>query len=155
VTSGPNATPTPRLLGARPGNSWGSDHNNSRNRQPPDEGLMCELLWSDPQEFPGRAPSKRGVGVAFGPDVTHAFLAHNNLDLLVRSHEVKEEGYQVEADGKLITIFSAPNYCDSVGNKGALIRFGSDMVPKFIQFSAVPHPPLKAMHYASSFTNFL
>jgi len=82
-----------------------------RFRQPPDEGLMCEILWSDPHPYPGRAPSKRGVGVAFGPDVTKAFLEKNGLELLVRSHEVKEEGYLIEADGKLITVFSAPNYC--------------------------------------------
>lgn len=44
---------------------------------------MCELLWSDPQPAKGRAPSKRGVGVAFGPDVTKAFLDLNKLDLLV------------------------------------------------------------------------
>ena len=48
---------------------------------------MCELLWSDPQEDRGRAPSKRGVGVSFGPDVTKGFLKANKLDLLVRSHE--------------------------------------------------------------------
>lgn len=33
-------------------------------------------------------------------------------ELVVRSHEVKEEGYQMEHDGKLVTVFSAPNYCD-------------------------------------------
>lgn len=49
---------------------------------------MCELLWSDPQPGKGRSPNKRGVGVAFGPDVTRAFLELNKLDLLVRSHEV-------------------------------------------------------------------
>jgi serine/threonine-protein phosphatase 5 len=37
-----------------------------RNRQPPEEGIMCELLWSDPQPQPGRSPSKRGVGCQFG-----------------------------------------------------------------------------------------
>jgi serine/threonine-protein phosphatase 5 len=47
--------------------------NIERNRQPPEEGLMCELLWSDPQPQDGRAPSKRGVGVQFGPDVTHKY----------------------------------------------------------------------------------
>ena len=61
----------------------------SRGREPPEEGLMCELLWSDPAPEPGRTPSKRGVGVAFGEDVTRAFLEANALDLLVRSHEVR------------------------------------------------------------------
>lgn len=37
-----------------------------RYREPPDEGLMCEILWSDPSPFDGRRPSQRGVGVAFG-----------------------------------------------------------------------------------------
>lgn len=42
-------------------------------------GLMCELLWSDPQPQPGRGPSKRGVGLSFGADVTKRFLQENNL----------------------------------------------------------------------------
>lgn len=49
---------------------------------------MCEALWSDPQPGNGRSPSKRGIGVSFGPDVTRRFLADNSLDLVVRSHEV-------------------------------------------------------------------
>jgi hypothetical protein len=35
-------------------------------REPPEEGLMCEMLWSDPQYERGRMPNKRGVGIAFG-----------------------------------------------------------------------------------------
>jgi len=109
-----------------------------RKREPPESGLMCEIIWSDPCKENGRHPSKRGVGLGFGPDITKKFLAFNNLELVVRSHEVKQEGYEVEADGKLITIFSAPNYCDTMGNKGALIRFrGDDMKPNFVQFAAV------------------
>lgn len=46
----------------------------------------------------------------FGPDVTAKFLADNNLELLIRSHEVKDNGYEVMHDGKCITVFSAPNY---------------------------------------------
>ena len=83
-----------------------------RVREPPDSGVFCELLWSDPCKEMGRHPSKRGVGLSFGPDVAHRFLDENGLDILVRSHEMKEEGYEVEADGRVITIFSAPNYCD-------------------------------------------
>jgi len=40
---------------------------------------MVEMLWSDPQPNPGRSPSKRGVGIHFGPDVTKTFLQRNGL----------------------------------------------------------------------------
>lgn len=59
-------------------------------REPPEDGLMCEMLWSDPKAAEGRGPSQRGVGVGFGPDVTRNFLEDNQLDLLVRSHEVSQ-----------------------------------------------------------------
>lgn len=42
------------------------------------------------------------------------YLSFVNIGLVVRSHEVKDEGYEIEHDGKLITVFSAPNYCDQV-----------------------------------------
>ncbi|KNA09872.1 hypothetical protein SOVF_149590 isoform B [Spinacia oleracea] len=120
--------------------------------EPPEEGLMCEVLWSDPQPNLGRGPSKRGVGLSFGPDITKRFLQDNNLDLLVRSHEVKDEGYEIDHDGKLITVFSAPNYCDQMGNKGALIRFEApELKPNIVTFSAVSHPDVKPMAYANNF----
>ncbi|KAI8923002.1 Metallo-dependent phosphatase-like protein [Entophlyctis helioformis] len=109
-----------------------------RFRQPGSEGLMCELLWSDPQPMPGRSPSKRGVGLQFGPDVTEKFCKLNNLDCIIRSHEVKADGYEVQHGGKCITIFSAPNYCDASGNKGAYIHIKSDLKLKYNQFDAVP-----------------
>ncbi len=120
-----------------------------RGMEPPEMGLMSDLLWSDPQPFPGRSPSKRGVGYSFGPDITEAFLKRNDLTLLVRSHEVKEEGFLIEHGGKTITVFSAPNYCDTMGNKGALIHFDETLVPKFVQYEAVPHPQVRPMAYAA------
>lgn len=58
--------------------------------------------------------------------------------MLIRSHEVKHEGYEVTHDGRCITIFSAPNYCDFSGNKGAYIRIqGREMIPKYTQFNSV------------------
>ena len=107
----------------------------------PMTGLMCELLWSDPRDESGCRPSDRGAGVYFGPDVTEKFLNDNNLELLIRSHETKMEGYEIQHGGKLITLFSAPNYCDSMGNKGAIIKFrGGEMKPNIIQFDASFHP---------------
>jgi len=120
-----------------------------RGREPGDSGLMSDLLWADPQPFPGKAPSKRGVGYSFGPDITERFLQLNNLELLVRSHEVKDEGYVVEHGGKTITVFSAPNYCDSMANKGAFIRFDASCKTEFVQYEAVPHPNVKPMAYAA------
>jgi serine/threonine-protein phosphatase 5 len=121
-----------------------------RGREPPESGLMADLLWSDPQSIKGRSPSKRGVGFSFGPDYTNAFLEKNNLQLVVRSHEVKDDGYVVEHEGKCITIFSAPNYCDQMGNKGAFIRFRENMKPNFTQFDSVPHPDIPPMRYAGN-----
>jgi serine/threonine-protein phosphatase 5 len=78
-------------------------------------------------------------------------LETNNLSLLIRSHEVKDAGYEIMHDGKCITIFSAPNYCDQIGNKGAFITLHEDCVPKFTQFDAVGHPNVKPMAYAGGF----
>jgi serine/threonine-protein phosphatase 5 len=121
-----------------------------RDREPPDEGLMHEMLWSDPHPGRGRTPSKRGTGVAFGRDVTENFLKTNKLKLIIRSHEMKEQGFEWEHDKQLITIFSAPNYCDQMGNKGAFIRLdGKTLTPKFTSFEAVAHPSVKPMQYAN------
>ena len=115
----------------------------------PVEGIMCELLWSDPSILPGRRPSNRGVGILFGPDVANNFLKKNNLSLLIRSHECKQDGY--EKIGNVLTVFSAPNYCDQMRNKGAIVKiFGKDILDyKIIQFSWVKHPNVPSMMYAS------
>lgn len=74
-----------------------------KQRQPGQSGLMMEMLWTDPQPEPGRGPSKRGVGMQFGPDVTKRFCERNGLEAIIRSHEVRMEGYEEEHDGKCIT----------------------------------------------------
>ncbi|KAI9864516.1 MAG: hypothetical protein M1813_003005 [Trichoglossum hirsutum] len=124
--------------------------NRHNQRQPGHAGLMMEMLWTDPQTAPGRGPSKRGVGMQFGPDVTKRFCEKNGLEAVIRSHEVRMEGYEVEHDGRCITVFSAPKYCDSTGNKGAYINIGSDLKLEYHKFDAVPHPNIKPMAYAQS-----
>lgn len=67
---------------------------------------------------------------------------------MIRSHEVKNDGYEETHNKRVITIFSAPNYCDFTGNKAAFIRLkGNEMKPKFTQFDAVV---LKYYNSASS-----
>ena len=74
-----------------------------KQRQPGHAGLMMEMLWTDPQEGEGRSPSKRGVGLMFGPDVTKRFCERNGLEAVIRSHEVRMDGYEVQHDGRCIT----------------------------------------------------
>ena len=136
--------------------------NRHGQRQPGQAGLMMEMLWTDPQKMPGRGPSKRGVGLMFGPDVTKRFCEANGLEAVIRSHEVRMEGYEVEHDGRCITgrqepavvgdilltrgsVFSAPKYCDSTENKGAYINIGPELKLQYHKFDAVPHPDIKPM----------
>lgn len=77
--------------------------NRHGQKQPGQAGLMMEMLWTDPQPQPGRGPSKRGVGLQFGPDVTKRFCENNGLEAVIRSHEVRMDGYEVEHDGRCIT----------------------------------------------------
>ena len=43
------------------------------------------------------------LGVHFGPDITERFLKLNNLEYIIRSHEVKQQGYDIghHSKGKL------------------------------------------------------
>jgi len=116
-------------------------------RQPGTEGLMCELLWTDPQEAPGWGPSKRGVGIAFGPDVTRRWCELNGVTAILRSHEVRHDGYAIEHNGLCTTVFSAPNYVDQGGNKGAFIRIDAEGTQEYVQFEAQPHPNVRPMAF--------
>lgn len=121
-----------------------------RVRQPPESGLMTDILWSDPCYKPGRQMSKRGTSIQFGPDITREFCNHNDVEYIIRSHEVKDEGYDAMHNNKCYTIFSAPNYCDQMGNQGAyIIISGENLTPDFKQFAAVPHPNVKPMQYSN------
>jgi len=123
---------------------------NRIGQQPGNDGLMCELLWTDPQEAPGRGPSKRGVGIGFGPDVTKRWCELNGITGVLRSHEVRQGGYAIEHDGLCTTVFSAPNYVDQVGNKGAFVRIDANGSQSYHTFEAKEHPPMRPMAYASN-----
>ncbi|GAB2218693.1 hypothetical protein Droror1_Dr00001920 [Drosera rotundifolia] len=98
----------------------------------PDGGLLCDLLWSDPDpKSQGWADSDRGVSCTFGPDVVAEFLDNNDLDLICRGHQVVEDGFEFFARKRLVTIFSAPNYGGEFDNAGALLIVGEALVCSF------------------------
>jgi len=108
--------------------------------EPKERSLLSDLLWSDPQDEYGVGISPRNVGILFGPDVTQRFLSANNLDLIVRSHELCADGYRIQEGGKVVTIFSAPNYCGRCGNLAAFARFDYNLKMTIRQFPATQRP---------------
>lgn len=84
---------------------------------------MMEMLWTDPQEETGRGPSKRGVGMQFGPDITKRFCENNGLEAIIRSHEVRMDGYEVQHDGRCITGKLNQHYWpNNPANRPSLLR---------------------------------
>lgn len=97
----------------------------SRAQDPPNEGAYCDLLWSDPDDAVSTwALSPRGCGFLFGSRVAHQFTHLNNLSLIARAHQLVEEGWQYKFGEKLVTVWSAPNYCYRCGNEAAILRLG-------------------------------
>jgi serine/threonine-protein phosphatase PP1 catalytic subunit len=84
----------------------------TRPYEVPDEGLVCDILWAD-------------------PEVGQKFLAKVDLDLVVRAHQVVEEGYEFFAKRQLVTVFSAPNYCGEFDNAGAMMNVDQALMCSF------------------------
>lgn len=98
----------------------------------PDDGLLCDLLWSDPNsKILGWMANDRGISYVFGIDVVESFLLKFGFDLICRAHQVVEEGYQFFGKKKLVTIFSAPNYCGEFNNAGAIMSIDKTLMCSF------------------------
>ncbi|CAB4301979.1 unnamed protein product [Prunus armeniaca] len=124
-----------------------------------------DVMWSDPSTTPGLSFNiERGIGLIWGPDCTDNFLKKFQLKLIIRSHEGPDarkkrpslggmdEGYTIDhivESGKLITLFSAPDYPQFQGteerykNKGAYIILEPPNFddPVFHSFEAITPRP--------------
>lgn len=98
----------------------------------PDTGLLCDLLWSDPdKDVTGWGENDRGVSFTFGADVVTKFLNRHDLDLICRAHQVVEDGYEFFAKRQLVTLFSAPNYCGEFDNAGGMMSVDETLMCSF------------------------
>lgn len=124
----------------------------NRFNEPPRQGLFCDVLWSDPiANDTGSSPEKyksnevRGCSYFFNSAAVNTFLKRNKLLTVIRAHEAQLEGYKMHTwngPGEfpvVITIFSAPNYCDVYNNKGAIIKFDDNNL-NIQQFNYSGHP---------------
>ncbi len=98
----------------------------------PCQGIICDILWSDPlSTHVGWKPNSRGISFTFGIDALQSFLKKNNFDLICRAHQVVEDGYEFFGDKKLVTVFSAPNYCGEFDNSAAMLIIDEKMICSF------------------------
>ncbi|KAH8109956.1 Metallo-dependent phosphatase [Phellopilus nigrolimitatus] len=132
----------------------------SRFIEPPSHGLLCDLLWADPAPNFGSEPEAAANGVvpeSFVPNPARGcsyfytyeaacnFLERNSLLGIIRGHEVQQQGYQMYRKTRskkfpsVITIFSAPNYCDFYHNRGAVLKYVDKNIT-IRQFNATGHP---------------
>eukprot|EP01071_Lankesteria_metandrocarpae_P001866 Lankesteria_metandrocarpae@DN1939_c0_g1_i1.p1 len=109
-----------------------------RKQEVPHDGSMCDILWSDPEDMNGWGLSPRGAGFLFGADVTHQFVHNNNISLICRAHQLVMEGYKWWFKKKLVTVWSAPNYCYRCGNTAAVMEFDENCAPTFQVFKEAP-----------------
>lgn len=112
--------------------------------QTPFEQRVTDILWSDPSESDAvagvtlnetRDPDGTGRIVKYGPDRVEEFLEANApLSMIIRAHECVMDGFERFANGRLITLFSATDYCGHHKNAGALLFVRRDLtvVPKLI-----------------------
>ncbi|KAK7196675.1 phosphoprotein phosphatase [Novymonas esmeraldas] len=103
------------------------------------DDMITGLLWSDPtSDVPMYKRNPRGCGFLFGPTASRSFCADNNFDFICRAHQVAMEGYIWTHNDRVLTVFSAPNYCGVNGNKGAvLIVRGRALRPIVRQYDSV------------------
>ena len=120
--------------------------------EPPKEGLYCDILWSDPvDDAQGKATELfksnevRGCSYFFNVEALNRFLRRNELLSIIRGHEAQLDGYKMHRwNGNnefpaVITIFSAPNYCDIYNNKAAIIKVENNTL-NIQQFNYTSHP---------------
>jgi protein phosphatase len=84
--------------------------------------FLSGIVWSDPSEnVCNFLPNPRKVGQLFGSTQVNAFLRNNYLLSIIRGHQCVKNGIETMFENKLITVFSASNYCGKNPNRSGIL----------------------------------
>jgi serine/threonine-protein phosphatase PP1 catalytic subunit len=95
----------------------------------PEEGLLADLLWSDPSmDTVEWGPNPRGETFTWGVKVATEFMLENDIDIIIRAHQVAMSGYEFPfgCEHGVITVFTAPAYANAYDNQGAFVQVTED-----------------------------
>uniref|UniRef100_A0A914C513 Serine/threonine-protein phosphatase n=1 Tax=Acrobeloides nanus TaxID=290746 RepID=A0A914C513_9BILA len=102
--------------------------NLQRPLMPPRNSLSFDLLWSDPSLFNrGWHANNRGASYTFGQDIVAKACRTLDIDLIVRAHQVVQDGYEFFANRRLVTLFSCPHYAGQFDNAAATMHVDKNL----------------------------
>jgi diadenosine tetraphosphatase ApaH/serine/threonine PP2A family protein phosphatase len=113
----------------------------------PLDGIILDVLWSDPFDGLGFQTSPRQAGYRWGKDVSQKFTRDNNLEVIVRGHEQKPGGYEITHDDLVITVFSTPNYV-KIFSEAAVLEVTSPTQREITRFRPKQWESLPTMLFA-------
>ncbi|CAB3407783.1 unnamed protein product [Caenorhabditis bovis] len=133
--------------------SWKSLYDLKKPNRPKlcDEGIAMDLMWADPTQdkcSTFASNTMRSISVLFGEKAISDLLDMLNLELVVRAHEVSQEGYHFFFNKKLVTVFSAPFYCGNDVNCGAIMHVSNKLEVSFTVLRPLMVPTPENFHLA-------
>ena len=116
-----------------------------------EDSILGSILWSDPKDTcDNYQDSVRGSGYFFGESAFKEFADSQKITTIIRAHECVLSGFQTHFNGRLMTVFSASNYCGLVGNLSAVLMINDgDITPKALMPLGYPTRSKGLKHSAS------
>ena len=126
-----------------------------RFHETPNSGLLCDLIWADPSEDFDQINDQqpdfknndvRGCSYFYSYYACRDFLLRNKLLSIIRGHEVQKDGVRFFRKSSrtqfpvLISLFSAPNYCDTYNNIAAILKLDANQQLSVVRIEPHGHP---------------
>jgi serine/threonine-protein phosphatase PP1 catalytic subunit len=109
----------------------------------PEDGLLADLLWSDPdRDVHEWGPNERGETISWGLKVASKFMEATKLSFIVRAHQMAMAGYAhpFHPDRSVVTVFTASGYAGQYQNRAAVMSIDDALVHTFsILPRTIPH----------------